>query len=40
MRLGAFLQYSEYTVSRHQRAGRSTCHVHPSNTSPSTSGRR
>ena len=29
MWLGAFLQYSEYTVSRHLRVGRSTCRVHP-----------
>ena len=28
MRLGAFLQYKKYTVTRHQRVGRSTCHVH------------
>ena len=28
MRLGAFLQYNEYTVRRHQ-VGRSTCRVHP-----------
>ena len=29
MRLGAFVQYDEYTVSRHQQVGRSTCRVHP-----------
>ena len=29
MRLGAFLQYNEYTVSGHKRVGRSTCRVHP-----------
>ena len=29
MRLGAFLLYNEYTVSRHQQVGRSTCRVHP-----------
>ena len=29
MRLGAFLQYNEYTVSRHQQVGWSTCRVHP-----------
>ena len=29
MRLGAFLQYREYTVSRHQQMGRSRCRVHP-----------
>ena len=29
MRLGAFLLYNEYTVSRQQQVGRSTCRVHP-----------
>ena len=29
MRLCAFLQYSEFTVSRHQQVGRSTCRAHP-----------